>query len=353
MKRKSLMRKSLTQFIVCVALLLLSAAPLFYLLTKNFYAEDMIDIVEAVEQGKPVPSIDLEEDIIHGVVLQFVLIMIVLGIAIVLMMRFISQRLWRPFDKTLRAIETFKLESGAIPVLPESDVKEFARLNAVLRGLMKENIDSYRAQKEFTENASHELQTPLAVFQSKLDILLQQPDISEKQADVIQELYRINGRLSRLNRNLLLLAKMENRQFCLTENVDVIVIIKELMPYLESIAEGINIVEDFRVDALQVEANRSLLESLVSNLVVNAVRHNKPCGKILLTIDSNSLIVSNTSEEKALDREHIFNRFYRTGKKETGNGLGLAIVKAVCDYHDWHISYDYSDGFHVFTVRFS
>lgn len=105
------MYKSLTQFIVCVAILLLLATPLFYWLTKSFYAEDMIDIVEAVQQGKPVPALDLEEDILHGIMIQFALIVTVLGVAIVLMMRFISARLWQPFDKTLEAIEHFKLET--------------------------------------------------------------------------------------------------------------------------------------------------------------------------------------------------------------------------------------------------
>ena len=192
MKKKSLMYKSLTQFIVCVAILLLLATPLFYWLTKNFYAEDMIDIIDAVRQGKPVPSLDLEADILHGIVIQFALIVTVLGVAIVLTMRFISGRLWQPFDQTLEAIERFKLENDLYPSLAESDTEEFARLNTALQRLMTESIHSYRLQKEFTENASHELQTPLAVFQSKLDLLLQQPEITERQADIIQDLYRMS-----------------------------------------------------------------------------------------------------------------------------------------------------------------
>lgn len=230
MKKKSLMYKSLTQFIVCVAILLLLATPLFYWLTKSFYAEDIIDIIEAVQQGKPVPALDLEEDILHGIMIQFALIVTVLGVAIVLTMRFISGRLWQPFDKTLEAIEHFKLENGVCPQLAESDTKEFVRLNIALQRLMTDSLHSYRLQKEFTENASHELQTPLAVFQSKLDLLLQQPELTERQAAIIQDLYQMNSRLSRLNRNLLLLAKMENNQFSRTESVDVITVINDLQP---------------------------------------------------------------------------------------------------------------------------
>ena len=352
MKKKSLMYKSLTQFIVCVAILLLLATPLFYWLTKSFYAEDMIDIIEAVQQGKPVPTLDLEEDILHGIMIQFALIVTVLGVAIVLMMRFISGRLWQPFDKTLEAIEHFKLENGVCPQLAESNTKEFARLNTALQRLMTNSLNSYRLQKEFTENASHELQTPLAVFQSKLDLLLQQPELTERQADIIQDLYQMNSRLSRLNRNLILLAKMENNQFSRTESVDVITVIKELQPYLESLSGELVLKQNFSADSLPIKANRSLLESMVNNLVVNAVRHNKTGGEITVSLSDDRLTISNTSDDAALDADQIFNRFYRPSEKTAGNGLGLSIVKAVCDYHGWKISYAYTDGKHEFTVIF-
>lgn len=352
MKKKSLMYKSLTQFIVCVAILLLLATPLFYWLTKSFYAEDIIDIIEAVQQGKPVPALDLEEDILHGIMIQFALIVTVLGVAIVLTMCFISGRLWQPFDKTLEAIEHFKLENGVCPQLAESDTKEFVRLNIALQRLMTDSLHSYRLQKEFTENASHELQTPLAVFQSKLDLLLQQPELTERQAAIIQDLYQMNSRLSRLNRNLLLLAKMENNQFSRTESVDVITVIKDLQPYLESLSGGLILKQNFSTASLPIKANRSLLESMVNNLVVNAVRHNKTSGEITVSLSDNRLMVSNTSDDAALDADQIFNRFYRPSEKTTGNGLGLSIVKAVCDYHGRKILYAYADGKHQFVVIF-
>lgn len=315
MKKKSLMYKSLTQFIVCVAILLLLATPLFYWLTKSFYAEDMIDIIEAVQQGKPVPALDLEEDILRGIMIQFALIVTVLGVAIVLMMRFISGRLWQPFDKTLEVIEHFKLENGVCPQLAESDTKEFARLNTALQRLMTNSLNSYRLQKEFTENASHELQTPLAVFQSKLDLLLQQPELTERQADIIQDLYQMNNRLSRLNRNLLLLAKMENNQFSRTESVDVVTVIKDLRPYLESLSGELVLTQNFSAASLPIKANRSLLESMVNNLVVNAVRHNKTGGEITVSLSDDRLTISNTSDDAALDADQIFNRFYRPSEK--------------------------------------
>lgn len=352
MKKRSLMYKTLTQFISCVVILLLLATPVFYWLTKSFYAEDMIDIIEAVQQGRSIPALDLEEDILHGIMIQFALIAIVLGVAIVWMIRFISRRLWQPFDRVLETIEHFRLENGVCPQLEENDVKEFSRLNATLERLMTDSLNSYRLQKEFTENASHELQTPLAVFQSKLDLLLQLPELTERQAAIIQELYQMNSRLSRLSRNLLLLAKMENNQFCRTASIDVVAVMNEQLPYLERMAEGLILRKEMPLNIFSIQANRSLLESMLNNLVVNAVRHNKPGGEILVALSETSLQVSNTSDEAALDENLIFNRFYRPSEKVKGNGLGLAIVKAVCDYHGWHIAYDYSEGIHTFAVRF-
>lgn len=371
------MRKTLTQFAICVVLLLLLATPVFYWLTKSFYAEDMIEVVEAVEKGQPVPALDMEEDIAEGIVLQFFLITAVVGVACVVVMRFISKRLWTPFDTTLKSIENFRLESATVPYLPESDIREFTSLNRSLRELIERCIDSYRIQKEFTENASHEMQTPLAVFQSKLDLLLQQPNLTAEQAAIIQDLSLSTSRLARLNRNLLLLAKMENRQFQMTEAVDVVDVVKELLPSFEVLTEAspTALRTHFDVEHLEVKANRPLLESLVNNLVVNAIRHSELRGnglqaadvvekesEIIITISGAAIgsletaaptfVVSNIATGGALDATHIFERFYRPAGQTTGNGLGLAIVKSVCDYHGWHVTYSFEGGRHVFTVKF-
>ena len=318
---KSLSRKMLTQFAACIAVLLLLATPLFYFLTKHYYAEDMIDIIEAVGQGQPIPALDLEEDIMHGIMIQFGIITVVLAVAIVLTVRFISRRLWKPFDETLLRIEGFRLEDGKLPVLPESDVEEFARLNRTLTALMEGSLTSYRTQKEFTENASHELQTPLAVFQSKLDLLLQQPDLTRQQAELMQSLYETSNRLSRLNRNLLLLAKIDNRQYGQMETINLNDFLDRALPSLECLTGSITFHKDFQT-SLTVRANRTLLESLVNNFVVNAVRYNRPGGKIYLTVSDRELTVSNTSAAPALDARLIFNRFYRPSEKVKRQRLG-------------------------------
>ena len=344
----------LSQFVACIALLMLLATPLFYILTKHFYAEDMMDIIEAVGQGHPMPALDLEEDIMLGVMIQFGVITLVLAVAIALTLRFISRRLWRPFDRTLRLAEDFRLEDGVVPSFPDSDVAEFARLDDTLRTLMRNNLDAFRTQKEFTENASHELQTPLAVIQGKLDLLMQDPDLTERQAGMVQSLYQVSARLARLNRNLLLLAKIDNLQYQMMEDIDLTAFIGERMDDFAALAGDIKLRQTFGTPPLVVRTNRPLLESLVNNLLANAVRHNCPDGEIDIAVAGKTLAVRNTSDEPPLDASHVFNRFYRPSENTPGNGLGLAIVESICHYHGWAVSYAYDTrsrrGWHVFTV---
>lgn len=351
-KTKSLMRKSMTRFVACIAALFVLAAPAFYLLTKNYYAEDMADLIEAVQSGKDIPTMDLEEDIMKGIMLQYLLITALLFIGIMLTIRMMSKKLWQPFDKTLSIVESFKLENMQVPVLPQSDVKEFERLADALRKLMKKDIDSYVAQKEFTENASHELQTPLAIFQTKLELLLQQPELTLEQANIIQDLFQITSRLSHLNRSLLLLAKIDNKQFDTKERIQLDLFIDCLLPSLESISSQLHIYRKYMQKPFSINANRILLESMVNNLFINAVRHNISDGAITISIDNNNLTISNTSAEPSLSPSLIFRRFYRPTQNKSGNGLGLAIVKAICDYHGWNIGYQYKENQHCFVVSF-
>ncbi len=349
---KSLIRKSMTQFVFCVIFLFALAAPVFYYLTKNYYAEDMADLIEAVQAGRGIPALDLEEDILKGTMLQYLLITVLLAVGVTFTMRLVSKKLWKPFEQTLSSIETFQLEKGKVPDLPESDIKEFAMLNKSLQRLMTKSIGSYQAQKEFTENASHELQTPLAIFQAKLEILLQQPQLTSEQAAIIQDLFQMTSRLSRLNRNLLLLAKIDNAQFDAKEHIRLAAFIDRLLPSLESISGQIHIERAYSSEALSVDANSVLLESMINNLIVNAVRHNTADGTITISLNDHSLKISNTSDEQALSATQIFNRFYRPVQNKSGNGLGLAIVKAICNYHGWSVKYEYEEGIHSFIVDF-
>lgn len=353
--KRSLISKTMRLLTLCIMVCFFLTAPLFYLLTKGFYAEDMIDIIESVKEGHGIPPLDLEQDIMAGMMLQFVLIFLVLALASFITMRFITKRLWQPFDDTLQKAEHFNLAQGAIPQFCNTDINEFARLNNSLKKLIQKDSETYRIQKEFTENASHELQTPLAIIRTKLDLLMQE-DLTEKQARLVAELYDMTTRMNHLNRNLLLLAKIENDQYSTMEEVDVAAIITSALPLYKVLCNDSSLrLEDHRSKTNHsINANPILLECLLKNLIVNAIRHSVSGGVVRIVVDDERLTVSNTDGEgKPLDASLMFNRFHTGDASQKGNGLGLAIVKAICDFHQWQIEYRYEDGCHTFCVHFA
>lgn len=376
----SLLSKTLKQFAICAAICFILTAPAFYLLTKYYYAEDIIDIIKAVSRGEGVPPIDLEQDIVAGMMIQYLLIFCVFTIAMFITMRFVTKKVWEPFDDTLRKAEQFNLAQNNIPLFADTDIEEFNRLNLSLERLMKKDRETYRIQKEFTENASHELQTPLAIIRSKLDLLMQ-GKLGEKELKLVSDLYQLTMRIGHLNRNLLLLAKIENAQYTTLQEVDVAEMLSESLPLYEALQNGttLKLVDENDANTkdigysyhhhLKVQANPVLLECLLKNLIVNAIRHSPSKGEIQLIVGNHQLIVSNDSIDrkngKPLDSKTLFQRF-RSGDnqqsspntpsieapRQKGNGLGLAIVKAICDFHHWSIEYYFEDGKHQFIVHF-
>ncbi|WP_315343585.1 HAMP domain-containing sensor histidine kinase [Hoylesella oralis] len=347
---RSLTRQMTARLTTGMLTVLVLATPLLYYLTMRFYAEDLMEIVR--RYGIRNPSIDLEQDVMAGVFIQFFIILGGMLAAIFLVMQFVPCRLWRPFHQTLNSIKDFKVEEGAVWLSENTGVREFSQLNATLNLIMHTSVRSYQVQKEFTENASHELQTPLAIVQNKIDNLLQDEHLTEHQAREMQEMYRELRHMSNLSRSLLLLSKIENNQFRMADNVNLCRKINDILPRLESLAGSLPIATDYRQSNLTLVCNDTLLESLITNLVVNAVRHNRAGGNIIISVADKRLTVANTSDERPLDAEHIFSRFYRTQSNQKGNGLGLAIVKSICNYHHWQEGYHYKDGLHVFTVDF-
>lgn len=342
---KNLIHKTSVRIIGCIAAVFVLTAPLFYLITRYFYAEDMIDIIESVENGKGLPSsFDLEQDIIAGVMIQYVLIFVVIALSLLIAMRFALRNLWNPFENTLKSMEEFKVTDNKLPALYDGEIEEFGRLNVALAELMRRTSETYRQQKEFTENASHELQTPLAVMRSRLDLLLQL-DHDRGALESINELYNVNHRMERLNRDLLLLAKIGNEQFAVNETVSVVSVVNSVTESLKPMKYKVE--TELPKTDFEVRGSRTLVESLVNNFVTNAIRNS---GEVYISLNNGILSVSNPSlNGKPLDRNRLFRRFaVIPGTK--GNGLGLAIAKAVCDLHHWNIEYEFTADCHVFKV---
>lgn len=264
----------------------------------------------------------------------------------------IAKNIWQPFRNSLEKLRSFDLTTRKTIFFDTTDIEEFAELNQSLKKLIEKNISVYNQQKTFIENASHELQTPLAVLKSKMDMLLQNQDITSEQFEILSCVELPIARMTRINKNLLLLAKIENGQFTGQEKVELTEVIEETLDMLFDYIAAKKIKIDKNIDPKHfLTCNKTLLEILISNLLINAIVHNTECGSIHIRFLENTLTIANTGKE-SLNREVLFERFIVSSSETTNSGLGLAIIKEICNRHGWKIHYEFQDNHHLFEVHF-
>ncbi|MBE4948779.1 HAMP domain-containing histidine kinase [Chryseobacterium culicis] len=279
----------------------------------------------------------------------FFFVMIVVGL--LYLNRKLSSSIWKPFRSTLDQLKTFNLNSQNTIEFPASDTAEFEELNQSLYKLIERNVSTYKTQKEFTENASHELQTPLAIIKNKLDLLLQDQNLTEKQYSIAEDMNRALTRSSRINKNLLLLAKIENNQFDSSETISLDHLLHQSIDILEEHFEQKNIsVTEHISNGLQVSGNNILAEILINNLIINAIRHTAVGGCISIQLTNSVFEISNSGTEK-LNTDLLFKRFSKLSTDNSGSGLGLSIIQEICRFHHWNISYRFENQQHIFSVK--
>lgn len=292
------------------------------------------------------------EDMIKGIALLFIVILSTLLIGLYFITKRLSKRLWKPFYSTLEKIEQFELDKNPKTYFLDSDIEEFSRLNQSVKKLLEKNIDIYESQKEFIENASHELQTPLAAFQAKLDTLAQQLPFTNELGKTLSDLNDSVSRLNRINRNLLLLSRIENNQYATLEEISIDEALKKQVAFFTEQAEGNDISIHLKyTEPCTKKANATLLEIGISNLLLNALRHNHKDGMIAISLYKDALTIANTGASTALDKEKLFQRFTQPGIAG-GNGLGLAIIKKISDVHGWSLNYEHEGNMHIFQLTF-
>ncbi|WP_312823612.1 HAMP domain-containing sensor histidine kinase [Epilithonimonas sp.] len=295
-------------------------------------------------------NIEESQETIFFISVTTVILFILIVGGLLFLNRRLSKSVWKPFRNTLDKLKTFNLNQQTKIEFSKTDVSEFDELNQSLSKLIEQNISVYKTQKEFTENASHELQTPLAILKNKLDILLQNQDLTEKQYQIAEEMNRALSRSSRINKNLLLLAKIENNQF---ENSEIHLdeLLNQSMEILQEHFEQKNISINTEISSnVKVNGNIGLTEVLINNLILNAIRHTSINGSISIKLNNSVFEVSNSGTEK-LNSDLLFKRFSRFSKDNNGSGLGLAIVKEICKSQNWTIDYRFENNNHIFSVK--
>ncbi|MBC9929918.1 sensor histidine kinase [Chitinophaga qingshengii] len=265
---------------------------------------------------------------------------------------FISRNIWSPFYRSLDKIRQLQLNKMETLQFNRTPTHEFNQLNDALNQMTDRIHQDYINMKELTEDAAHEMQTPLAIAQSKLELLLQDENLSEEQLKNIGQTSEELQRLSRLNHSLLLLAKIENQQYPVTEQTDLHpVLLKYLSLFEELIREKELTVDTKLAPAAPWPLHPALADILVSNLLGNAIKYNYPEGRISITLTQTSLTISNTSNLPEIPPANVFQRFRKSNQGySNSNGLGLAIVKKIGDSYRINIRYQYRNGLHIFTA---
>ena len=264
-----------------------------------------------------------------------------------------AQRLWEPFRQQLGALKTFSLAQQQPLELAPSCISEFEELKTALQQLTEKVRTDYRNLKEFTENASHEIQTPLAIIRSKIETLIENEHITDEQMGALATIYEAANRLSRLNQSLLLLAKIENRQFGETSPVPVSAVVATQVEMLSELttSKNLHLQTELPVN-LTVTANPTLIEILVKNLLENAIRYSQPGDTIFIKSAAGKITFSNPGIEATMHPERLFERFHKEGNHRSATGLGLAIVKKICEVNGWEVNYAFRELLHEFEVSF-
>ncbi len=285
---------------------------------------------------------------IHGII-YFILLF-----SIIIINRKVSEKLWQPFYATIEKLRTYDISKNTpINLKSETGVTEFDELNRVTNQLIKKDQLAYQNQKQFVENASHEIQTPLAIIRSKAELLMEQPDLNEKTAELLNDIAEATTRLSNLNKNLLLLAKIENNQFLNQNKINLSEIIETaLSSFRQTFDDRLPQIKKEIDTSSFITANQSLIETLFNNLIRNAIIHNIPSGKISIVLKGTGLIIKNTGPELTVTTELLFERFRKDTTKPNQTGLGLAIIKQICTLYEYKLSYTYKDGIHSLQVNF-
>lgn len=295
------------------------------------------------------PSVE-SDDMIKNILYLIIGLWITISLAFLIAGKITIQNTTKPFYLLLERLKKFQLNSTEMIEFPPTSITEFSDLNKSVSQVLSENIETFKEQKNFLENASHEMQTPLAILVSKLELLMNEKDCSREQLEEMASILEILNRIKRVNSNLLLLSKIKNKQFPENTEVDLSTLIEKISDDMSGLIEYKEIYLNIqKTGTIIANMNPDLAYIMISNLIKNAISHNIREGKILIKIETGKIIFSNDGPptDNNLD---IFER-YQSGSKthSDSSGLGLSIVKIIVELYHFRIHYHYNK-MHIITL---
>jgi signal transduction histidine kinase len=318
----------------------------------------MIEFTSNTKQGngyviRIFQSVEAKQDLLQFIGLALFFLFFFLLLISLIINYGISKNLWRNFNDSLNKISKFDISSQHPLDLSKTNIKEFQLLNNVLTHMSGKMQKDYLNLKEFNENASHEIQSPLAIIRSQLELLFQNENLNESQLRSLKTISDSVNRLSKLNQGLILISKIDNQQFATSEKITINRVVEKLLNDFEEIIhlKNIHIEKNFSVELTQ-QMNIMLAEILISNLISNAIRYNVDGGFIKLIITVKSFTIINPGLPLKSSPLRMFERFRLENHSSDSVGLGLSIVKRIVDYYNMRIIYSNNDEFHEIKISF-
>lgn len=278
---------------------------------------------------------------------------VLLNLSLYFINRKLSLIIWKPFYQNLNDLRKFSHDAPDFKLPPGGKIEELIELNKTLENLTSRVTSDYLSLKRFTEDASHEIQSPLSVIQSKLETLIQYPDLNKDQAVLIKSAYLSVQRISKLVKTLLLLTKIENDQFPEKKAVNISELIQGKISLFEDMINEKSLIlkKEIKPEYF-VETNLLLADSLIVNLIGNAAKHCTTGGTISIQLSNSYLEISNSGNPLPVESSKLFDRFYKINPSSESPGLGLSIVREICTRYNWKIEYLYNDHKHKFRIVF-
>ena len=267
--------------------------------------------------------------------------------------RIMLAKIWQPFEMTLNKLKNFDLQKHDVIAYEATKIVEFNELNKAVENLTIKSKKAFESQKHFVENTSHEIQTPLAVIKNKIELAFQNPELSESNAKILLEINEAANKLSKMNKTLLLLSRIENNQYVEQSNINISSLTRKILGYFEDKIDAKNLTIQQEIDpGIQVNGNNLMLEILITNLIKNAVYHNIQHGFIEIRIAENLFLIKNSGEKITNSDENFFQRYKSGINKSVSTGLGLSIINKICDVNKYKLNFHFSNSTYLFKVKF-
>ena len=294
-----------------------------------------------------------KDDLLETILWWLLALYIILIFTVVIITLAVFQKSMRPFYAILDWLNSYTPCNPHSSLSVTTDIDEFRQLEQAAKDAADRSDEAFERQKQFIGNASHELQTPLAVLGGRIDLMIDSDTLSEENMGELIQMKREIGHISRLNKTLLLMTKIDNGQFPEISDVDFTVLVTCQKEIYSEIFVGKNMTCSLKKPEQDVciRINETLATVLVSNLIKNAFVHSKEGEEIIITLTPEALTIANNGDS-ALDGTRIFERFYQGAKKDGSTGLGLALAKTAADRSGMELSYSFVNHMHVFRLSF-